>query len=385
MPTVSWIRESAEDRYFAAMHEKSVPSFPAQPPACPHCAKTFRTTDLAEHIRVAHPMLRPILIIGGHPAPTEVIIRRRSSKLDLHLINTSRSTAEIDGADACAVSRETLLRLLETGIDSTITLQLTNTRAVDNASAHSAYKIKTRVPTEKGVRYVDDTFREILAREEISRADVDLFADRAKGHGADEYADGLYHYAVGLRAKDHINDNGNAISYTKYVEKFQTADAIVSEIPSPLADTISTCIRFNLNEFALSRRSTGIAALDEAISFFAPLTDHVAASVRVNEKIRKGTSVPACPIDRVTNAVLQLVVDVPRPKRLDQSQVDTLKGLIVSGLTSVLDRAKLRALLARRALDCGAPALAIPELRSLSHDPTFGPWATNQLNNVGDS
>lgn len=384
MPTVSWIREGDEERYYEAVAERVTADGPDPFPGCPHCGERFPTQDIAEHIRAAHPMLRPILLVDGCPAPSEVIIRRPASNTEIYLLNTSEALAEIDGGQPRSASREKLLSLLGAGADSIINLQLINTRAADRASAVANYKIKLRVPTEQGIRHVDRAFQNILTGGELSRVLVDQFALTAKGRGADEYADGLYQYAVGILAKDQTADSSGTVPFKKYAEKYQIAAAIIADIPSPLAETISSCIRFNLNEFTVTSRPTGVTALDEAIRFFAPLANGAPARLHKASKSR-GKPVPACPIDHTTDAILQLVLDVPRPKHVDQGQIDQLTNMIASGLTTEPDRVKLRALLARRALDCGVRALAVPQLRTLIHDVTFGAWAENQLNNIGDA
>ena len=78
MPTTNWILEAAEDRYLEALDPipEVVREIELQ---CPFCERTFISEEpmvvsgqLARHIAREHPLQRPVLVVGGQDARTEL-------------------------------------------------------------------------------------------------------------------------------------------------------------------------------------------------------------------------------------------------------------------------------------------------------------------------
>ena len=85
MPTVGWIQETVEDRYWE--RGGLADQYPPIPKIhyCPYCDNHYDTTgDLSTHISVDHPIERPVIFLGNRTALSEQTIRSPISKKEIN-------------------------------------------------------------------------------------------------------------------------------------------------------------------------------------------------------------------------------------------------------------------------------------------------------------
>ena len=87
MPTVGWILETANDRYWEARSKTAV-GFRSPPPmyACSRCSKKFPSADeLRRHFHVSHPLELPVLYLRGEPLLQDSVIRSHVTEGDIQV------------------------------------------------------------------------------------------------------------------------------------------------------------------------------------------------------------------------------------------------------------------------------------------------------------
>src|SRR4051794_40119123 len=103
MPTVGWIQETAEERFFER-GDDAAPRLPETFP-CPICGAEFETVLACSwHVNDRHPLERTLLFIRGLPAPATVVVRSplRPHELSFencHVIRARRNGASLGQVD----------------------------------------------------------------------------------------------------------------------------------------------------------------------------------------------------------------------------------------------------------------------------------------------
>src|SRR6266481_6560534 len=98
MPTVGWILESAEERFWEG---RTTPDRPEPPPpvlACKYCGQKLASReDLRRHYNLLHPLELPVLCVRGETLLREHVVRRPIRPDDIELMQCTRCEIQIDG------------------------------------------------------------------------------------------------------------------------------------------------------------------------------------------------------------------------------------------------------------------------------------------------
>src|SRR4051794_26958396 len=95
MPTLNYILETVEDRFYERGEEV------VRPPkthACPLCDAVLpEAIDLSWHLNEVHPLDRPVLLLRGAAASRDSVIRRSLDPGDIELVNTTHVEVHENG------------------------------------------------------------------------------------------------------------------------------------------------------------------------------------------------------------------------------------------------------------------------------------------------
>ena len=378
MPTVIWIQEAAEDRFYEGQGFVLSPPRPLVFP-CAICGDEFDESDLRSwHVSEAHPLARPMLFVRGVLAPTTVIVRKPLCDRDVTVDNCTSVRAVRDGVIVEGVSPEGIGDLVVSTGAGRWSLELENRRAQDAADVVARYEIEVAIPMPAELEAVDRAFVSRLAVDQPTTRDIESFAnDVARLASAREYAGCLADYVQGVLAKEGSGAGGSTLPFDAFQAKFNRALAGLSEhIARPVAAAVVAAARLNLNDLESPVVTSGDPLLDGCSSALQEIaTQSLQHADWASPEHALGA--PLCPIDRDTHYVLAAFARLFGNE--SGSRHPQMEERVESGMLSSFDRAKLRALLAASLLRAGALAAARRHLEVLTHDAVFGPWALDRL------
>lgn len=380
MPTTSWIQETVDDRYWEA--HAPHPPFTRPPPEfpCVHCSRTFVTPDERSwHASEAHPLARPTLYIADRAASSTVLVRRPISAADIAVGSCTSVAVTLDGISVEDVPLDRLGSVIADRLTAHVVLELENRRAADAADVRATYTLEIAVPEPDDLARVDQAFVSTLAIDRPSTRDVETFASEvAKYATARRYAGALADYVHGVLIKEGSDFGGATLPFEAFEAKLTRALAELGDhAERPVAASVVALARLNLNDVVRPALLSGDPRLDGCLVLLRDIATH--GRGRLADMARSGAAIPLCPVDRDTHFVLgaygALVAD-------QAGRLEELAERAEDGSLSGHDRAKLRVLVAFRAIRDGRYAVAVPHLRILAHDSVFGSWAERELDAV---
>ena len=331
---------------------------------CPKCPAEFsREVDLGEHLTTEHPILHPHMLVGSARIPANWVIRQPVDTSALQIMNATEVKLGINGDLPRSTSSEGLRQVLDRTRHGVLELHL-RTRG-----ASQRYDIRILVPEEKELRRIEDEFTAHLARNDVSVSDVrDFGAVLSVGAGAREYASGLADYVYGVLAKDGAGQT--TLPFSAFLDKLKRSLGILGPFDRPLAAAVASCIRFNLNDFRSTWRPCGVRTLDRAFWIFRQRSLGKALDRAPWSPPRTGSDIPLCPVDAVTQTILD-IVDTVGP-------VSALRDMTSRHDLSDEDRVKVYVLFADRVADLKPGDVAACQA-ALESDYLFGRWADQVL------
>jgi len=378
MPTVGWIRETDEDRYWEARAADLNSATPARF-ECPFCSDVFKSElDRATHISSAHPIERPVLFLNGQNAPSKFSLRTVLTPSQISIANCTGISVVKNGAERRYQSQKRFAADLLGERRGLYQVTLENSRIADGARTAAKYRVHVAIANETSLNTIDEEFLRYIATDDLRTSGVRRFADFCEVFpDAEDYYDALAEYAFGVLAKDQTG--GTTLTFKQFTDKFSYALAVLSDYSRPVAQAICASVRFNLNDFAHLHPPSGVALLDSAIDFFSGLCANCQQRIHFAPS-RAGKKLTLCPIDGVTEEILE-AFSLLRGK-FDSSKVDGLASKIDRGTLSEFDRAKLRAIVSALYLRTKHKTLAKRNLRALEHDQMLGAWAATELESL---
>ena len=332
---------------------------------CPECQAEFPSMDnLGDHLTTKHPILQPYLLFGGARVSHDWVIRQAMDASDLQIMNAKEVALGINGDQLRSISCEAFLQVLNRTRYGTLELQLRN------RGACRRYVIHVLVPKQDDLRRIEDLFTEHLVRNDVSVSDVRHFDEiLSVGGAAREYASALADYVYGILAKDSAGQT--TLPFEEFPNKLKRSLDIVKAFKTPLAATITSSIRFNLNDFQSSWRPCGTPLLDNAFWFFRRRAlEKSGGHFKSTDRQTK----PLCPVDAVTHTILD-TLDKPNP-------IPTLQNMTLRHDLSHEDRVKVCVLLADQSADLDPECVAACQA-VLQFNPIFGRWANRTLGRFG--
>jgi hypothetical protein len=378
MPTLSWILETAEERFYERGGEEATSS--SVDVACPICGRPFNTVEeVSWHVNEAHPLERPILMMDGAAAPSRLVCSTPFGQDAIAFTNTTTIRASCNGRVLDPSGPEEVAMRLSSEPRAIFQIELENARAEDAANVAASYTVSTAIPDEADLTAVERLFLQHLVVEQPSPADVRTFADAAAPYSsADRYTDGLAQYVYAILAKE--GGHGTSLPFDAFQVKIQQALSELSPHEArPIPQAVCAAARLNINDVRRSHPPSGNRSLDGLLTLL-----HGIAAGEMRVELPPDTAgealAPICPIDRDTHLVLRAFDDLYRRQlNPDDAVLAEYAARAADATLSAFDRTKLHVMLAFRQLTDGAPETAERHLDELVHDAIFGRWATLRL------
>lgn len=377
MPTYSFIRETAEDRFYE--RGDSAPVRGPQFVPCPVCGvEQDDEFMLAAHLGDAHPLTAPRLLIDGETVVGERLLYRQLNEARLTVSNATSLIVRENGGPPLAWSLAALRDALAESERTVLDLELTNERAGDGATATERVRVRLDVPSAGELDEVDRLFESQLAVDELDQHAADRFADSVTDlRAAARYAGALHEYAIGVLVKDGAPGTSQALEPDVHRDKFHRALEVLRQFADrPVARAVTGFARFNLNDFRSAALPSGVSGLDSCTSRLRELAGRSSLGGEPTVEDPEGH----CPADRGSASILDLWVGAGhRPADATGEMLE----LSSAHSCSPADAVKLRAL----ALSVGGHLLEADQVRSLArslaNDLAFGPWALDMLDDRG--
>lgn len=383
MPTLTWIQETAEDRFYEAQAGGSGGPAPPFVYPCVICGREFDSQDKRSwHATEAHPMNRPTLYLGDRAAPSELVIRTVLEPAELRVESCTAARVAVDGSAFDDVDQGALGSLVAGLRSNHVAIQLENHRAVDEADVRATYAVRVAIPSEDELAEVDRAFVRHLAIDRPSTREVEAFASQVEPLASvRSYAGGLADYVHGVLVKEGSDFGGATLPFEAFEAKFTRALVELADHASrPVAASVVAATRLNLNELVSPVPESGDVRFDGCVRTLRRLV--ASGSTAVDRGERAGiATVALCPIDRDTYTIVGAHELLERVG-LDAVRTEELEDRADDASLSPQDRSKLRALVANAFVQAGKPESARRHLEVLSHDGVFGEWATGELEAV---
>src|SRR3990172_3086142 len=302
MPTLGWIQETATERFWEGMTPLLFPPHTYYP--CPYCEKHLRSTsEVEEHVNSSHVLDLPVLLVRGNGLPAEITIRSPVDAEEVRLLNctgcevrrngklhrmSSRAFSEQFAKEDCAVWK----------------IHLTNTHGSSGGRADRQYEVDFRIPNRSELDTIDEAFIKHLAVDYPGHAGIVRFeAETRPKPPAGDYARALVNYVIGLMIKEYQSDLVAPIAFEDYKRKFLEALDVLREFSRPVAQTVVSCIHFNLNSFAGTQQPQPLYALRIGHRFFQSLAEIARVEILGSLDPPKYLAC-VCPVDTVTEKIL---------------------------------------------------------------------------------
>lgn len=340
MPTVGWIVEAADERFWENRRYNLVPPGPVC--ECTICNRNFESLDsLKYHLGLEHPLESPTLMLWGRPLDRETVIRRKPEPHDFLVTNCSRCRIFETRKKVRCLSPDYLSDWLCDHRPEYVEIELENERIQDKQVASVRYKIIFRIVSPELLDNCDRFFIERLAVPRPTLSDVEAYRKSiSESRDALEYGGALADYVVGILLKEQAYDRGVRGGFEGYKDKLMSSLNILKDISRPVAHAIVSLIQFNLNAWRCLNPPSRMPDLKIAVLFFRNQNKEIIHDE--DYSAYHFPKAPICPIDTVTECILKAV------RCIVQSDWDRLRDILneVDRLQFVLpiseyDRVKL--------------------------------------------
>lgn len=388
MPTAGWIIDYVEERRAQAIHRLQataiarIPSPPLARLRCPYCNRTFAPSEgtaLEQHIAFEHPIQPPVLVLGGRVMPSPYVVRSTLRAADLAVANaTSARLRDPDGRWSDHRPADLPAAMASVG-EGTMTVALENVRD-GRVRSQQTWTVKVAVAREEDLATVDEAFVDILARPDVSMADVNRFARATSAAAsATDYASALGCYAIGVIVKDQNPARGATQRYEEHRAKYQAALDVLAGFPQRVvARAVAACVRINLNDVQSPPPASGIWHVDRSLEWLHGLA--TGQPVPPPSAEPQGAEYALCPIDEQLEDFLVLYV-----KAREQGSLEAAKEAALRTSARQItpdDRARYALLAADSVIRAGHLHQADDLLRQLTQHIAFGQWAQATRNRL---
>lgn len=382
--TVGWILEGDRERFLSVL-DPTPPPGPISPSfQCPFCKNSFSDREqLSSHVQQLHVVKRPFVLIAGAEPGAEDVIRPRAAAPLVEVFYCAELAAGFDGEPVRPICATTLAQRLAGIRRGTVHLRLTNASDGLVQPVVQEYRLRVLAPDEESLADIDRLFLERLGHGGVDLEKVGLFYEATRDSTAAEYAEALADYVRAVLLKDGDLRTGVSTRLHHYHEIQNRALNVLRAFDRPLAKLLCALMRFGLNDFSRWREATGFADLDHAHRLLGPLAEGNGGPVSGTEQLDKAsTQVFVCPVDIDTDTVARLAKQATELPRWGSAAEEQFVALAERPSLDSFDRAKIRALWAVAALRLRATMSAQRALRLLDGDPTFGGWASSNLQRI---
>ncbi len=379
MPTLGWVLEGDIERFLAGTtkidgHRQAyVTDHP-----CAFCRQHFDTAAaLSQHLASSHIGDRPFLTIEGVEPNQNEVVRKAHEATSINIFNCTRASVSRNGHDFRNCDTAQLPKIFVKA-SGRIWLRLENAFAERAEPVRSDYDIEFRVPSSDELEQVDRTFVRLLGRVDPTIHDVDVFIQACPSGAITDYVRALADYVLGILLKDDDPVSGVGPGDRDYRPKLNNALRTLQTLNRPLPALLAAMIRFSANDFTNWTTDSGLPRLDAANATLGPL--HALGQGRsASMWTSHAGGSPVCPIDNGSDAVMHRLEQLATVVRWSDQLDDLLRVEVELPSLDPLDRVKLTALWAQRAIALNRASHAIEPLRRLVGDHCFGQWAERML------
>jgi hypothetical protein len=258
-----------------------------------------------------------------------------------------------------------------------IRVQLANRFEHSAAPTLQAYDLQFEAYEMTALARADLAFVEWCGQADPTMGDIDNFLLTEAAQGVSSYSSALAEYVVGVLLKDRPSQRPSEI-ISNYRAKLNGSLRELQKFDRPLANLISCLIRLSSNDVARPIRPSEGALLNTSLNVLGKLSKgEIPDFSSIPARSRKGKVI--CPIDNGTSRVLERTKWLSLISRFSEDVVDQFKAELDIPSIDPLDKIKLAALWAGRALSLGLQTEAILPLRVLVGDAMFGFLAEKTL------
>jgi hypothetical protein len=387
MPTVGWILEDAVERFWEGQPRHVPTPIPRPEFVCKHCGKKLSSPEeLRRHFNLDHPLELPSLYVRGNGLLRESVVRSPLEETDVELFQCTRCEVQMDGGYWQKMAAPEFRTRFTLPVDSTWNVRLVHERAFDKSSTQAEYCIRFRIPDPVALNMVDERFIQTLVVQELRHTELGRFeACLPKDGSACEYGRALGDYALGIILKERRSPPHAPVGFEEFAVKMRSALEVLRFFNRPVALTVSSSIRFNLNDF----HDQGVATATEietGLHFFRSIMVGTTVGDADNgaHPAPNAHSAPAvCPVDQVTHRLLSACASLNQGCKLSLGGLELLRQLTRGTIpVSEQDLAKVHVICAIGYLRIARGADALPHLKAVQFDPSLKEWAQRQLNSV---
>lgn len=383
MPTVGFIWDTINDRYYAT---EPVPA-PGPPPEavflCPFCSQAFKTPEeLRRHRDAAHSGHRPFLTIAGVEPKSSDIMRRRVVPKDIEFFDVTKISLSRDNLRFEEIERSALCRAFGAAGVERYWLRLENRFDGKAQPIRTDYDLTFRVyDDEQKLADIDRLFVGLLGKDDVRMDDVDDFLRQSAKVSVQEYSGALADYVIGVLVKDADPSTGIRAANSEYRSQLEGALNVLQSFYRPLPRLIAALVRFSSSAFTSDDLIvSGCEPLDFANAQLAPLVcDYRHFPAPTDAGQRRGARFSACPVDNGSDTVMRRADQLATLTRWSPQLASQLHAEANVANLDPLDREKLYALWANAAVRLGKREAALEPLRALAGSYSFGHWAERLL------
>lgn len=386
MPTLGWIQEDAEERFWDS---QPVPVLiPDMTPLffCPRCGEEFPALDdLRRHLSGSHPLELPSLYVLGKPLLRDAALRSPLTVGDVELVQCSRCEVQIDGGQWQELAPAEFCSRFAQPTNSTWNVRLLHDRSMDGSRAQAEYRVRFRIADAEVLSAVDEHFIRTLVLDDVAHSDLERFGAVLTLDAPErEYATALGDYALGVVLKERNRVTHARVNFGEFASKMRSAHETLRHYHRPVALAVCACIRFNLNDFG--DYGTAIPAeLEPSFDFFLGVAgaNGDVPLRRTGARSWEITPHRICPIDQVSYRLSSMCAHLDRGDEFVLADLEEL-GRFTGGIIPVseYDYLKIHAICAEGFLRLARADDADPHLRALQFDPAFGAWARHRLEEI---
>ena len=254
MPTLSWIQETAIDRYYETGFKREN-SLQQVFYSCRQCSKTFPSIYLRDQHELEHPIKNPMLRIQGKEIiGNQCVITRSVTHDDIEFyyidnieINDNKSTID------------ELRNILSNEDNNCYNITYSNRDGIKKKII-----IQIDIAKESEIFKVDEYFKKYFSNDNFNGKEIENFRIAVKDlHSVNRYVHGIVSYLHGIMAKDKRTIR---IKFEDFFSKFNQATDSLKSYSTSLATAIKCIISFNFNDF--KSIPIGITSIDKATLFF---------------------------------------------------------------------------------------------------------------------
>jgi hypothetical protein len=335
----------------------AAPDVPAPVFGCDICSREFSSeTLLREHRFAGHPKRQPVLLYRGVPLGYR-----------LHVFTSCVSAADLLMLDVSSVRLNGVRLTPSAAIGKLAAMRQGRARLfLDGASLSSReLDFEFDVPNTDDLQSVEDALRALVGTRRLDHQSIGDFIARTEDfRSAGRLRAAIADYFFGVILKEGREESGDGIDYR---EKWNDALDRLATINHPVSIEFRAIINFHFNLFLLSASVPTGGAVSMAARKFA-----------------RSLGLQVSPSDSTSRGYGDMFLDRDTSQICKWALMETLASVVevesmerfIRGPATMLDKVKVRVLLAEHYVRVGERRMADRHLREMTHDDSgFGRWA----------